>query len=332
MFITGIKMTKEKNPIKAPSFRIAHCGTFPNYHLGGASLNVKNIIYLVSVGKEKFEGKWVERFVNFIKEIKPKKTLIVVADSLQRFNIEVDENISEIEALKESKNRGQKWVEKYRPYFSNLDLNYEFIHWDTLKEDKDFEQYLHEIINLSDQNSEFLDALSNSSKEYTERPSRLSSNNILDQKKAEKNSCDFLKEECAVFQILANEKDNVAIVYPGAATKVLAFSIEYINKNYRTDNSFHWLDMRPTKERKKNKKLDAPLTKECMQIKKLKCENFINNCKVPFFRRFSLDESQSFNMQTSKNTENNLNPSPFFRRPSLDSEAFKQITLNYFIV
>lgn len=326
-------MTKEDSK-KAPSFRIAHCGTFPKYQLDGFTLNEKNIIYLVSVGKEKFEGKWVERFVNFIKEIKPKKTIIVVADTLQRFNIEVDKNISGIKALQESKNKGQNWVEKYRSYFSSLDINYEFTHWDTLKKDEDFEKYMHEIINLSGQNIEFKEALLNSSKEYTERPSRLNSNNILDQKKAEKNSCEFLQEECAAFQVLAKEKDNIAIVYPGAATKVLALSIAHINKNYRTDNSFYWLDMKPTKERKKNKKLEIQQAKEAEPINKKiegKGKYTQTHFKVQLFRRFSLDESQSFNMAT-KNKENNLNPSPFFRRPSLDPEACKKLTLNYFII
>ncbi|WP_342146981.1 hypothetical protein [Rickettsiella endosymbiont of Aleochara curtula] len=323
-------MTKENNPIKAPSFRIAHCGTFPNYHLGKLFLNEKNIIYLVSVGKEKFEKKWVERFVNFIKEIKPKKTIIVVADSLQRFNIEVDENMSEIAALQESKNRGEKWVEKYKSYFSTPEINYEFTHWDTLKEDVDFEQYLGEIISLSTQHTEFKEALLDSSKEYTERPSRINSNHVSDQKKAESKSCDFLQEECAVFQILAKEKDNIAIVYPGAATKVLAFSIAHINKNYRADNSFYWLHMRATKERKKNKKLDVQLSNN-IELDNKECKTIKNHFKVKFFRRFSLDESQSFNIQTSKNKENDLNPSPFFRRPSLDANAYNQVLKHYII-
>ena len=331
MFITGIKMTKENTSIKEPSFRIPHCGIFPNYHLDGTSLNEKNIIYLVSVGKEKFKGKWVDRFVNFVKEIKPKKIIVVVADSLQRFNIEIVENISKIEALKESKNRGEEWEKEYKPLFSDLKINCEFIHWDTLKEDKDFESFLDEIKNLSDQDAEFKEALLSSSKEYTERPSRLSSNNSLDQEKAERNSCDFLKEECAVFQVLAKEKDSKAIVYPGAATKVLDSSITYINKNYRIDNAFHWLNMRPTKERKKNKKLDTSLAKECIQIKNVKCGNIINNFKMPLFRRSSLDESQSCNMEVSKNKEK-LNPSTFFkRRPSLEAEV-RKTTLKYYII
>ena len=76
-------LKNNNNFIKAPSYRIAHCGNFPNYYLNGVSFHEKNLIYLVSVGKEKFENKWVERFVNFVKEVKPQKVLIVVADSLQ---------------------------------------------------------------------------------------------------------------------------------------------------------------------------------------------------------------------------------------------------------
>lgn len=207
------KMTKENNTIKIPSFRIAHCGTFPNYRLDGVSLNEKNIIYLVSVGKEKFEGKWVARFVNFTKEIKPQKIFIVVADSLQRFNIEVDENLSAVEAFQESIKRGQQWVEEYRPYFSTLDVNYEFIHWETLKKDKDFDLYRNEILNSRMQDTAFKEALLNSSKEYTDRPSRLNASAVSDQKKAEKNSCNFLQEECAVFQILAKDQRIISLLF-----------------------------------------------------------------------------------------------------------------------
>jgi len=293
-------MTKENNTIKAPSFRIAHCGTFPNYHLDGTSLKKKNIIYLVSVGKEKFEGKSVERFFNFSKEIKPQKIFIVVADSLQRFNIEIDENLSEMEAFQESIKRGQQWVEKYKPYFSTLEVNHEFIHWETLKKDEDFDRYSQEILNSSIQDTAFKKALLNSSKEYTERPSRLNASEISDQKKAEKNSCNFLQEECAVFRVLAKDKDNIAIVYPGAATKVLAFAIKHINDNHRTDNAFYWLDMRPTKERKKNKKLETQQTKENLQSKKVEIKDLSNHFKPSFFRRFSLDESLLFSEKENK--------------------------------
>lgn len=275
--------------MKSSSYRIAGCGIYPNYYLNGTSLNEKNILYLVSVGKEKFEGKWVDRFVNFIKEIKPKKTFIIVADSLQRFNIELEENLSEIAAFEESKNRGKKWVNKYESYFSNSYTNYEFIYWDDLKQDEDFGLYMDEIINLSLKNTPFKEALFTSSNEYIQRHSRLNFNVLSDQEKAKKKSCDFLKEECAVFHVLAKINDNIAIVYPGPATKILTLSIEHINKKYRMTNPFYWLNMRPTKEKKK-----------------------INLSGVnSFFREFSPDKDQSFSKAINDNLKNNSNINVF---------------------
>lgn len=248
--------TSKKDNKKSPSFRIAHCGNFPNYQLNGVFFNERNIIYLVSVGKEKFENKWVERFVNFVKAVKPKKTLIVVADTLQRYNIEVDDNIEPKQAFTESVKRGEEWTSKYKPLFSNLNISYEFVRWETLKEDKDFEYYLHETKKLDKENVAFEKALSISSKEYTNRFSRV--NLGTDSQKAEANSRQFLIEECAVFKVLAKDKNNLAIVYPGAVTDILAYAIRHINENHRAkDHTFHWLNLRPTKSNKKKKNIES---------------------------------------------------------------------------
>ena len=245
--------TSQKNNRKTRNFRIAHCGNFPNYSLNDVSFNNRNLIYLVSVGKEKFEYKWVERFVNFGREIKPKKISIVVADTLQRFNIEVDENVTSVQAFHEASKRGHEWVNKYKPLFSNFktsNIDYEFVYWETLKKDKDFEHYLNEIKKLDEKDSDFRTALAISSKEYANRPSRVISGDIC--QKTENNSRQFLIEECAVFLVLAKDKDNLAIVYPGAVTNILDYAIKHINKNYRDEkNYFHWLDLKPTKINKK---------------------------------------------------------------------------------
>lgn len=284
---------------RLPSFRIARCGNFPHYQLNEVSFQKRNLIYLVSVGKEKFEHKWVERFVNFIKEVKPQKTIVVVADSLQRFNIEVDENLGSDQAFNESIKRGEKWAQKYTQFFSDLEINYEFMHWEALKEDKDFKGYFHEIEKLDKENEAFKEALSISSKEYSSRASRV--NSSTDYEKAKTNSCKFLIEECAVFQVLAKDKNNLAIVYPGAVTDILAYAINHINENRSAENTFHWLDLRPTKNNKRKKNIE-PKVKEPI--------------KTRLFRSTSLNEAQL----PSRQIHQNLNEKPtFFRRPSLNS-------------
>lgn len=304
-------MIKNNNSTKVPSFRIAHCGNFPNYRLNGVSFHDRNIIYLVSVGKEKFENKWVQRFINFVKEVKPKKVIIVVADTLQRFNIEIDESLEPKQALNESIYRGQLWAERYNFYFSNLAIDYEFIHWETLKKDKNFKHYHDEIQQLNKESDEFKKALSTSSKEYTNRPSRLNSGAIPEDLKAQENSCQFLIEECAIFRVLAKNKDNLAIVYPGAVTDILGYAIRYINENYREKNNFfYWLDMRPTKDNKNKKNIDS------QQIE-IKNENkdrdvIATAIRPSFFKSPSLEERQlsQLSLDSSACVEK---PSHYFR-------------------
>jgi hypothetical protein len=265
-------MTKENNPIKPPSFRISRCGTFPEYHLGGVSLNEKNLIYLVSVGTKKFEGKWVERFVNFTKEIKPQKILIVVADSLQRFNIEIDENLSEIEAFEKSINRGQKWVEKYRPYFSTLEVNHEFIVWEKLKEDKDYLKYFNEIV-VWNESDDFKQLILESAKAYIDRFDRsLCGDRAIEQ------ASKFLNEECAALRVLAKNVNTIGLFYPGPSLKIFDYIIDYANQS-RQHAPFFYKELFPTKKKKKKQK-----------------ENTLNLLeKLPFFncRKLSINLEQS---------------------------------------
>ncbi len=275
---------------KNPSYRLPGCGNFPNYKLDNVSLNSKRVIYLISVGKEKFEAKWIERFINFINEIQPVETLILVADSLQRFNIEVDENLSENEAYRKAITRGNKWEKKYESYFSRLTVPYQIIRWDRLKEDKDYNDYFRSVVKLSESDELFTQKLLTSSKEYIQRPTRLQQDN---QVLALEKSNAFLLEECAGLKILAKNQDNKLILYPGKATAVLEYFIKHINIAQRNSkNNFHWIELRPTKEHRKNEANDKL---QYMQL-------------LPFFKleRLSLTETETETETETKNTVFNL--------------------------
>jgi hypothetical protein len=230
---------------KKTSYRLAHCGKFPYYKVDGCSLNTKDIIYLVSVGKEKFEGIWVKRFVNFINEVKPQNTFIIVADSLQRFNIEIDENLSKEDSYQEAILRGKIWVDKYRSYFSKLNCPYKFIHWEDLKKDKDYITFLNIVNVMSESNDFFKEVLLKSSMEYIKRPLRLQQDQAL----LIKGSSEFLKEEFAVLRILAKESNTKTILYPSKATEVLDYAIQQINSLDRPDNPIRWIELKPKKEK-----------------------------------------------------------------------------------
>lgn len=268
-------MTKKNNPIKAPSYRISNCGIFPKYHLGGVSLNKKNLIYLVSVGTKKFEDKWVDRFVNFTKEVKPKKIFIIVADSLQRFNIEIEEKLSEIAAFQESLKRGQEWVRKYGPSFSTLEINHEFILWEKLKEDKDYHKYFNEIM-VWNESDLFKQLILESAKAYLDRFNRnLYGNQAIEQ--ANK----FLNEECAALRVLAKDINTIGIFYPGPALKIFDYIINYANQ-CRQQDPFYYKELLPTKKKKQ---------------KKQKEDGFKYFDEFPFFscRKLSIETQESKN-------------------------------------
>lgn len=241
-----IEASKKDNK-KTPSFRLAGCGDFPDYHLGGTSLKEKTILYLVSVGTKKFEDKWVERLDNFAKEIKPQKVLIVVADTLQRFNIEIEENLSETDAFHESILRGQKWIEKYTSKFSTKEVNYEFVSWENLKKNADYQEYLNEIL-VWNESDNFKQLLLESAKAYISRFDRK-----LNETRAIEQSSKFLNEECAAMRVLAKDTNTIGIFYPGPPLKIFDYIIDYVNKS-RLDNPFFYMELFRTKIKNKKKK------------------------------------------------------------------------------
>lgn len=261
------------NDKNMPSYRLKGCGCYPDYKLDGSSLHDKNAIYLVSVGKDKFEGKGVERFANFIKGVQPKKLLIVLGDTLQRFNIELYENLDEKEAFKKAEARGITWKEKYESHFRNLGFDYEFIFWENIKEDNDYHSYFTEIMAWNESNPDnFSELLLESSKVYIARSGR---NSYNDKDKAIEKSKNFLNEELAALRVLAKDKDTIVLFYPGAPLRILSYIFGYINKHDRKDNMFIYKELIRTKENKKeNKKSKISLLKN---LPFFGCDNLPND-------------------------------------------------------
>lgn len=229
---------------KRPSYRIAHHGFFPYYQVDDSPLNKKTVVYLVSVGKEKFEEKWVSRFARFIEEIGFKRVLIVVADSLQRFNIEVDENLSEEDAFQESVRRGAEWIKRNKAYFNKVKKFCKFIRWEELKKDKDYFSSLEKIKEICSDNGFLREPLLETIQEYLKRSARLAT---LNQELATRKSCDYLIEECEIFRrMLINKKVSV-ILYPAKPSPLVNGILQYINMESNSNRKLNWIELIPTK-------------------------------------------------------------------------------------
>jgi hypothetical protein len=55
-----------------------------------------------------------------------------VADTLQRYNIATEKEISDKDAYYESFLLGNKWIERNAPYFDGFTIPYEMLRWDDL--------------------------------------------------------------------------------------------------------------------------------------------------------------------------------------------------------
>lgn len=256
--ITKMKETSINTNKKEPSFRLRDCGKFPDHKLN-KTLKEKNILYLISVGTPKFEDKWVERLINFTKKIKPQKVRIIVADSLQRFNIELEENLTEAAALEESEKRGKQWRKKYEPYFSTLDIVHEFISWEDQKKDEDYQKYFNEIIERNESNK-FNESLTESAKVYVDRrfSYKFKDPEFKDlefKDRAFQQSIKFLNEECAVIRVLAKDTDNIGIFYPSKPLAIFTHIIDnFVNKSRPSEHPFFYAELVPTKKKGKGKK------------------------------------------------------------------------------
>ena len=196
-------------------------------------------ILLVSVGKENFED---DALISALKMINQefKSCCIAVADSLQRYNIATEKNISPKDAHLESIERGDNWLKKYEKSFNQyLDIPFEVLRWDTLINDSEYKQKKDEYISIFNGCDALKNSMDNSIEEYTNRL-----NNRLEKAKLErvlehsKNNCfSYLQEECVAISLLPKhinilkEDAPVTIVYPGKATEILSTNRDVYLKN-----------------------------------------------------------------------------------------------------
>jgi hypothetical protein len=266
----GVFCANQKS--KKPSYRLKGRGNFPYTSL----YPTKNIIYLVSVGTQKFQETGVTRFVNFIEAVKPKKLFIVVADTLQRFNIELYENLDEKKSFEVAEARGRDWLEKYAAYFSRLQFAYEFIRWEELKKDNDYGKYLEDLQQWN-QSAQFQLLLLESSKEYIKRRG---DNSPVQAEKPIGQSVKFLNEECACLRVLAKNEDTMSLYYPGPPLSIFKYIIDYINGHDRVSNPFFYEELHATKgklEKQKEQKEKSDKLVLFQELPYFKCNTLFFN-------------------------------------------------------
>lgn len=191
-------------------------------------------VLLVSVGKENFENEALKSAIKMINQ-EFKGCCIAVADTLQRYNIATEKNISSEQAYQESLQKGDEWLERYSDYFANtLEIPYEIIRWDSLILSPEFKEKETVRASTFKNNLTLTQSMDHSIEEYGERlQKRFGQEEFLKRQTFHKENCfSYLQEECIAISLLpqvidlADDQTPFTIVYPGKSTAILTANRE----------------------------------------------------------------------------------------------------------
>ncbi len=168
----------------------------------------------ISVGQEYHEDEKMQATADWCAP-RFKRVMVCVNDTLQRFNMMFEYNLSEQDAYRKSQEEGQAWVERNIEKFTHVD-HLEFKRWDSWLEDPEFNDVFRKIQTLYISNREFREAIDQNIDSIWERRRRMSPNQYLDSRRDEFNDLSrrYLLEEITVFSLMYQQQEGID-VYPG---------------------------------------------------------------------------------------------------------------------
>lgn len=153
----------------------------------------------ISVGQPSHEE---EKFIATLAAVNKsfKECTIMVCDSLQRHTLKMDSSISDVHKC--ANKLGIEWVKRNEEIIKTLDIRYNIIHWDYWLLHSEYENARNQINQLFLSNEDFKKTVEETALSFWER----NINKFGEQANKEitiNNSCEYLKEECAVMLIWA---------------------------------------------------------------------------------------------------------------------------------
>lgn len=217
-------------------------------------------VLLISVGKKNFENDAIRAAIKMINE-EFKECCIIVADTLQKFNIATEKEMNVQDAYIESLVKGDLWLERYQDYFKNtFTIPYKIYRWDDLISDPEFSKRKKFFSLKINQDPLLQEAMTHSICEYGKRLRKrlgnITFNKISDNH--QKNCFSYLEEECIAITLIpkvirslhCDELSPCTIVYPGTSTKILTanrdinIKSEFKEQLEKYDDFLNWLPYR----------------------------------------------------------------------------------------
>jgi tRNA-dependent cyclodipeptide synthase len=171
---------------------------------------ISSVMLPISIGQPYHEG---EQFFSTTQLVNKnfKETKIVLADTLQRYNVNGPDDEKKVAALVKE---GDKWLERNKDGIEQIN-NVETKHWSDYLKHKDFEKKKTEIDQLYDTDSGFRKSVEDTVNHFLKRKYNLSLENITRENSPLAQSCiSYIKEECAVFLLWLDIDKSSYLLYP----------------------------------------------------------------------------------------------------------------------
>ena len=167
----------------------------------------------ISVGSRAHEGEKFYSTINLVNKTF-KACDILIADTIHRHTLKLTYPKKDILTLQiKAKTLGDNWLQRNKKIYTQLKIPYNILRCDEYLNHKFFKKKLEEIDELYDADKQYSDLFKLSIEQYLNRYNNKEKNNQLNYEFSFFHCLQYLKEECAIFCLLAKKQYGFE-VYP----------------------------------------------------------------------------------------------------------------------
>jgi len=188
----------------------------------------------ISIGQLHSEGDALNATILLINS-KFKACIIIIADSLYRHTLEIEQKCVPGSGYDTSIANGLSWLDKHKQILDQLTIDYKIYHWDQLINHDNYHEKKQIVDTLFLTDDSFRKAFEDSSNIFVRRLGKRIPK--VDLCNARELSLEFLKEECAATVYLRTYQDYDFIIYPNKNIPAFDVTLDY----FYNENKPKWL-------------------------------------------------------------------------------------------
>lgn len=185
-------------------------------------------ILTVSMEHKDYEGARLEAIIRRISK-HFRECTIAVCDSLNRYNLDLDKDPDSAELHRQANNLGDTWLKNSEHYFKLFTIPYDIIRWDDWLCSAQYQEKKKIINNLFENNHNYNENIHKTANDFVERKKKQGKIDGQGLKKLLERSLKYLKEECTVMLLWAENKHDFE-VYSAKRNLAMVTTHKYLIK------------------------------------------------------------------------------------------------------